>query len=269
MTSLFPESPKADDDESRPPPPSIPSANATPSTRTYPNPRQQPQQHQHPSVERRFPPSFCLYYDEQRRYFIGERKDRPLYAVSLGPARSSPSDLVLHNGPSEGSPQLAAVDHEAFSRSAMIVLPQRPGSRFTVANERLESAGSLSLSFNKVMSFSIETAASGTAGSREHFEWRHSSGPEVEALGGRHSVNRSGDGREVVAVWTGGGISMSKKMRFRFLGTGADGSMGERWAIMAVSTALAMWSRDKRFSSADSGDYPGRPRALSSSGYYI
>jgi hypothetical protein len=315
----------------------------------------------------------------------------------------------------ELAPRIAAIDHESFSRSAMIALPPRRGSRFVVANERLESAGA----FTKVMNFSIETMAppSRTSSSnstsspsysscatlirmprREHFEWRHSSSAEIEALGGRHSgwklvrmarivgplphavgdwnlldynnhrhennlnrrssvsslgaglsrpdsltvgagtggkgrrnhhhhhhhrcrqtmslsnssagcgssstdftpitpitevgtntstatgsgaapgsanasfISRSSDGREVVAVFAGAvsSISMSKStpmspmsnnnnkskvLRFRFLGTGADGSLGDRWAIMAVATALAIWNRDRRSSSANSADH--------------
>ncbi|KAI0427852.1 hypothetical protein F5Y09DRAFT_314977 [Xylaria sp. FL1042] len=158
------------------------------------------------------------------------------------------------------------------------------------------------------MSFSIETTASGR--SREYFEWRHSSGVEVEALGGRHSgwklvrvslpapaiatplttmttttttpttptallplhrtvsspsshsssypkrhrignsnhtlLGHSSDGKEVVAVCAGASMSVTKVLRFRFLGTGADGSLGARWAIMAVASALAIWNRDRR-----------------------
>lgn len=57
----------------------------------------------------------------------------------------------------------------------------------------------------------------------------------------------SSDGREIVAVWAGAGMaSVSKVLRFRFLGTGADGSLGDRWAIMAVASALAIWNRDRR-----------------------
>ncbi|KAI0541710.1 hypothetical protein GGR58DRAFT_455900 [Xylaria digitata] len=124
------------------------------------------------------------------------------------------------------------------------------------------------------MGFSIETSASGR--SRESFEWRHSSGVEVEALGGRHSgwklvrvslppihmgknhhhsnsaLGHSSDGKEVVAVWAGANMSVSKILRFRFIGSGADGSLGERWAIMAVATALAIWNRNRRSRSGGS-----------------
>ncbi|KAI0395957.1 hypothetical protein F5Y17DRAFT_421345 [Xylariaceae sp. FL0594] len=86
--------------------------------------------------------------------------------------------------------------------------------------------------------------------------------------GAAPSLSRSSDGREVVAVFAGAGMStmppsssaqhgINKALRFRFLGTGADGSMGDRWAIMAVATALAIWNRDRRISATNSSDYDG------------
>ncbi|RYC64447.1 hypothetical protein CHU98_g1738 [Xylaria longipes] len=129
-----------------------------------------------------FPPAFCLYCLSTRHYVIGQSQYLPLYAVSTHATLSSKPDLVIYNGASEDTPPLAFVDHEAFSRSAGITLPARQDSRFPASHELLESGGP----FTRIMSFNIETAVSD--GRREHFEWRHSSGVEVEALGGRHSV---------------------------------------------------------------------------------
>ncbi|KAF3070562.1 hypothetical protein GL218_00138 [Daldinia childiae] len=122
----------------------------------------------------------------------------------------------------------------------------------------------------------------GGTGRREAFEWRRSRGDAVEALGGRASGWKlvrmrtdapsglggsgggsgggrgggqqpvftggatAGDGREVVAVWAWANMSLTKKMRFRFLGSGASGVLGERWAVMAVATALWIWERERR-----------------------
>ncbi|KAI0112147.1 hypothetical protein GGR51DRAFT_568970 [Nemania sp. FL0031] len=73
----------------------------------------------------------------------------------------------------------------------------------------------------------------------------------------------SSDGREVVAVWGDSGLRFSsKKMRFRFLGSGADGSLGQRWAVMAVATALAIWYWDQR-----SDRRRRRSRVVSSAGF--
>ncbi|KAI1275818.1 hypothetical protein F5Y07DRAFT_400132 [Xylaria sp. FL0933] len=188
------------------------------------------------SGEPMFPQVFSLYCQSPRHYFIGVNQNTPLYAVSTYSTLSMRPDVVLHNGASQD------------------------------AHEVLGSVGA----FTRIMSFSIETTASGR--SREYFEWRHSSGIEVEALGGRHSgtsypspfsnplrrhrisggtsnsmlLGHSSDGKEVVAVCAGASLSVSKVLRFRFLGTGADGSLGSRWAIMAVASALAIWNRDRR-----------------------
>ncbi|KAI1297356.1 hypothetical protein F5Y03DRAFT_369674 [Xylaria venustula] len=212
---------------------------------------------------------------------------------------------------------LATIVHEPFSRSASITLPARPGSRHPATRELLESVGA----FTRILRFGIETTAGRGRGRREYFEWRHSSGAEVEALEGRpysgwklvrvpltpvpipmtlmatalrdtaipisprprprkrnkssgNNVNNhshdnqsdthpllgynnsggsssSGGGKEVVAVCAGTGMSsVTKVLHFRFLGAGADGSLGDRWAIMAVASALTIWNRDRRSRSA-------------------
>ncbi|KAI0169394.1 hypothetical protein GGR52DRAFT_574613 [Hypoxylon sp. FL1284] len=56
---------------------------------------------------------------------------------------------------------------------------------------------------------------------------------------------RSGDGSEVVAVWSRVSRSLRTVLKFRFLGSGATGVLGERWAIMAVVTALRMYQRQQ------------------------
>ncbi|KAI1753823.1 hypothetical protein F4782DRAFT_495833 [Xylaria castorea] len=145
-----------------------------------------------------FPPAFCVYCQgTPRHYVIGESQHLPLYAVSTHSSLSSKPDLVIYNGASEDTPPLAFVDHESFSRSAGITLPARQGSssHFPASHELLESGGP----FTRNLSFDIETTTAaaeeeeeeedgGRRRRREHFEWRHSSGVEVEALGGgRHS----------------------------------------------------------------------------------
>ncbi|KAI0556140.1 hypothetical protein F4679DRAFT_521228 [Xylaria curta] len=128
-----------------------------------------------------FPPAFCVYCQSTRHYIIGESHYLPLYAVSTHSSLSSKPDLVIYGGACEDAPPLAFVDHEPFSRSAGITLPARQGSPFPASHELLESGGP----FTRTLSFNIKTAASDRR--REHFEWRHSSGVEIEALGGRHS----------------------------------------------------------------------------------
>ncbi|KAI1167334.1 hypothetical protein F5B18DRAFT_486568 [Nemania serpens] len=224
-----------------------------------------------------FPPCFDVYALGPRHLVIvgsGGAEHRgtevPLYAVSTNSSLSLKPDLVVHSGISEDTPPLASIIHEPLSRSASIALPARETSAFPSVLETLESHSA----FPRVLSFSIEISASASASGRprrEVFEWRRSSGGEVEALGGRHSGwklvrvsaetatttakkarkhshahGESSDGRSVVAVWVGAGIFASRVLRFRFLGAGADGGFGRRWAVMAVASALAIWHRERR-----------------------
>ncbi|KJR81454.1 uncharacterized protein SPSK_01108 [Sporothrix schenckii 1099-18] len=72
---------------------------------------------------------------------------------------------------------------------------------------------------------------------------------------------RTSDGREIVALWAtqrqedGDGdddddpsdVSSTQTVaRFTFLGSGASGQLGERWALMAVMSGLAVWERARR-----------------------
>lgn len=213
-----------------------------------------------------------------RRYVLGEHQDRPLYALSFHSGFSGQPDLVLHNGPTEDHPVLAAFQRESFSSSAIITLPPPPGcpGTRTGAEERLEPASSGFGSTTYV--FTIET---GPGNRRETFEWRHSRGGAVSQLGGKTSGwklvrlatgppsglegpgqgggssssaatfvgggDMSSDGKEVVAAWCWAVGSITKKLKFQFLGSGrTPGVLGERWAIMAVVSALRIWEHERR-----------------------
>jgi hypothetical protein len=104
-------------------------------------------------------------------------------------------------------------------------------------------------------------------GRREDFEWRHGGGEDIQHLGvsGRgwrlvrlgasaaangdggaqggdwSSVGATGDAGEIVAFWARSSSVFVKGYKFDFLGAGLTGEMGERWAIMAVMTALRVW----------------------------
>ena len=157
----------------------------------------------------------------------------------------------------------------------MITLPALPNFGRDTTEEPLEqSTGFL---HSTVYSFSIEVetgdpvtgGGGGGALRREGFEWRASHGDEVkeldrwshgwklvrlhgeaEGIGGTRAVRDAGttsDGKEVVAVFaTYSGWSRTKAAKFRFLGTGAAGHLGRRFAIMAVITALRIWDLQKK-----------------------
>ncbi|KAI1652163.1 uncharacterized protein F4817DRAFT_363080 [Daldinia loculata] len=249
-------------------------------------PRQQQQQQQQqptplPQIPRQFPPAFNMYIETRRHYHIGEHQSTPLYAVTLSPSfffSSSRPDVVLHSGPGDQTPPLAVVARTGreHNLTVTVTLPPAPapGSQAPRrAEERVETPGFLG---GGTFSFVVEVGP-GLGGRREMFEWRRSRGGAVEALGGRMSGwklvrmrtdapsglggggggggrgtatfaggARAGDGREVVAVWAWANMSLTKKLRFRFLGSGASGVLGERWAVMAVATALWIWERERR-----------------------
>ncbi|KAI1859283.1 uncharacterized protein JN550_012092 [Neoarthrinium moseri] len=219
-------------------------------------------------VARQFPPAFSVYRDSAwgRTYMLGEHQATPLYAITLHTGWSGQPDVVLHGSSSENAPPLAGVETTAFSRAATVSLPPLPGSGRSVAEEPMAFSGF----GNGTHSFTIEVGNTGTTGRRESFEWRHSHGAEVDQLGGRgsgwklvrlasdapegvgggsHFVGggpQSSDGKEVVAVWANARTSLSKILNFRFFGSGVTGVMGERWAIMAVITALRIWDKERK-----------------------
>ncbi len=216
-------------------------------------------------VNRQFPPSFGLYTASAlgRKYVLGEHQSQPLYAVSVHSGLSGQPSTVLHSGPSTDLPPLAAADAAMFGSSCTVDLPPLvvpvPGAgaaaspQTTARQERMESSGGF---VHRKMSFEIEVGGGGPL-RREAFEWRHSRGPEVAALGsaggGWKLVRLGGAGpgvgagrEEVVAVWSNVRMSLTKLLQFRFLNSGLSGVLGERWAVMAVITALRMWDREMR-----------------------
>lgn len=221
-----------------------------------PQPQPQPQQYAAPRFgpvpgpapkTRTFPPAFNVYKTGflSKTYVLGEHQNQPLYAIT-NHAWSGP-DVTLHTGPDKDAPPLASVSEGWLSKSADIMLPPLPGRDASNAVEKVESGGSLS----RTWEFAIESDAVG--GRRERFEWRPSRGDKVKALGGHSQGYKlvrldgppgagpsadTSDGKEIVAVWTPAGYSASKLMTFQFLNSGNTGVLGERWALMAVITAL-------------------------------
>lgn len=124
----------------------------------------------------------------------------------------------------------------------------------------------------------------GLDGSVERFEWRRSRGNEVRQVkahgcgwklvrmrddsnlddhdsqsftsekrdSAQHdrksqALGMSSDGHEVVAVWAGGKcLSMHDVGQLEFLGSGADGSLGDGWAMMVLISSLCVWQKEQR-----------------------
>ncbi|KAK8094437.1 hypothetical protein PG997_001122 [Apiospora hydei] len=125
---------------------------------------------------------------------------------------------------------------------------------------------------------------------RERFEWRHSRGNEVKQLdklnsgwklvrihseadgvGGTRRARDAGassDGKELVAVFAEvSGWSASKVVKFKFLGSGATGEMGPRWALMAVMTALRIWDTQNGLSESAAATAAGVAGASAGGGH--
>jgi hypothetical protein len=220
---------------------------------------------------RQFPPAFNLYRDAfpggPRSYFLGEHQATPLYSVTAGwTAAAGGSSVVLHNGPSDDHAPLATVAYDLTGRHMRVSLPPLPG------RNRSEPVSVQTPTFMSAkFAFTVEVPWPGPGGAtayrKETFEWRRSNSLAIGGLGGRSqgwklvrlsnelppgglavsgSGPPSGDGHEVVAVCTDAVMSMTKLFKFSFLGTGLSGALGERWAVMAVTTALVIWDQERR-----------------------
>jgi len=215
-----------------------------------------------------FPSTFNFYCETSFKrcpFYIGEDKSKKLYAVSLHSGFRSKPDLVLHNGPQNEHQPLATVKNNGmFSRHATVnITPSSPSSGLANVQEDLR----FHMGMTTTCTFSIPIEHGGKTYA-EKFEWRSSHGGEVKALSGwplglklvrldRETVEESGgkrkdrdigassDGKEVVAVWAfQAKPSLHKIGKFRFLGSGATGELGECFAIMAVISVLRLWQID-------------------------
>lgn len=101
-------------------------------------------------------------------------------------------------------------------------------------------------------------APDGQGTREESFEWRFTTGPVVGPLG-RHAglklVRLATDvtgpghvehgGGEAVAVLAPSGARWRKTAAFQFLGSGAQGMLGDEWEVLAVLTGVGLWDKHK------------------------
>ncbi|KAI1771219.1 hypothetical protein F4818DRAFT_454864 [Hypoxylon cercidicola] len=234
-------------------------APAPPRTPRKPQARAQPRQEPIPDVGP-FPPSWNLYrtMSAGRALVLGAHENEPIAALP---------------------PLATGTGGVGVGRHSIIVLPALRGSRLDWSQELLlrvdddddDGASRKSRRARFRFRFAVEVGPDPqTARRREVFEWRHSRGDAVAAFldgagagwelvrlsdggnGGGLVWPRSGDGREIVAVWSRARRrSLTKVLKFRFLGSGAMGVLGERWVIMAVMTALRMYQHHQRNRNGD------------------
>ncbi|TDZ34806.1 hypothetical protein C8035_v010236 [Colletotrichum spinosum] len=253
-------------DEAPPPYEAKPSHSPAPGSSQPPPPRSdQPAQSQ---MARQFPATFNVYSQSfSRTLLLGEHRNAPFYAMSTHSGFSSSPPIVLHSGPANTFPPLASVEYHTFSHRMSITLPPAPkGSPGGGPVIELQSRTSFPSS-----TYSFTMGVGPNCERLEEFEWRTSSGEAIAILDGRHrgwklvrlshaaqrsagrDVITGSDGREVVAAWTDAQMSISKAAKFGFLGSGQTGELGERWAIMAAMSGLAISERERQRRRNNSG----------------
>lgn len=220
--------------------------------------------------ERPFPVTFNLYHKKhswrRTKFYLGEHADNPFYAVVLANLGNDPP-LTLYQGFDTASSVYATARTESkWSHNSIIHIPTPSTPGQEVINEQLRRSAQLttvSFSFRMLLPYQGEKPRP------ETFEWRMSHGNEVKTLdghawgwklvrmedglptrkGGKRSERDDGetsDGKEVVAVWADNSKwSKDKFGKFRFLGTGATGDLGDDWSVMAVVTVLRIWQMQR------------------------
>ncbi|KAI3320886.1 hypothetical protein HD806DRAFT_505253 [Xylariaceae sp. AK1471] len=217
-------------------------------------------------VKLKFPPALNAYVQWKltMTFHIGERKETPLYAVRTHSGFTKNPELVLYDGPSDKHPILATANHESIwkPKRSVLTIPAREGVSHDTASQRVEMNLNWSLK-HQTYTFEADVGA-GKDTRRERFEWRGSHGGEVRELdgykwgwklvrlssqlpgGGGERATRvlgsASDGNEVVAAWAhNNSMSMTKAFKFQFMGSALTGMMGDRWATLALISALRMW----------------------------
>ncbi|KAI8244441.1 hypothetical protein K4K57_005212 [Colletotrichum sp. SAR 10_99] len=214
----------------------------------------------------KFPPSFQCYLDKQEGfYYLGPMaSEERLFAFSASARlQTTMQPLHLHNGPSERDPIIVRMTQKnprsvSFVATITIHDPSDPHTVVEeISYEKPVNSRSSSV-FASCLAFRIKV---GKEGREEEFQWRRSSGNEVKELA-RHSIGGklvrmsgpragaggsrkareqgfSGDGNEVVAVLAPrSNIGIANGLKFKFMGTGLTGDLGEKWESVAVITGF-------------------------------
>jgi hypothetical protein len=197
-------------------------------------------------------------------FHLGETKDTPLYAVRAHSGMTKNPELMLYDGPTDKYPVLATANRQSVwkPKRSILTVPAHEGISHDSESQRVEMNQNGTL---KIQNFAFEADVGlGKDTHREQFEWRVSHAGEVRDLhgvswgwklvrlssqplggGGERATRALGstsDGNEVVAVWAHqSGMSMTKAFKFQFTGSALTGMMGDRWATLALISALRIW----------------------------
>jgi hypothetical protein len=161
--------------------------------------------------------------------------------------------LALHK---ESTPFLSLETHSGFSGKPSLILSNGTATVATADFHSLSSKVDLSVgNFNCVLksdglfmpSYPFEYIHDD--GSREVFEWKRSTGQEIQSLNGAHhghKLVRVKNG-QVVAAWTRpSGWAVDKVGKIALMERG----LGERWELTAVIGALALLEKERQHRTA-------------------
>ncbi|KAI5925849.1 hypothetical protein F4810DRAFT_658515 [Camillea tinctor] len=209
----------------------------------------------------KFPRALNAYLHQKftsTTFHLGETQDVPLFAGELHTGWSGKPEALIRNGPSERDAVLATANADnKWSAKHVVVMAGDDGQPMA----RVEMTAHYKLR-NSNTSFAMDVGVDKDL-RREEFEWRYSAGGEIKGLEGERwgwklvrlsedcgfggdrderPAGSTSDGKEVVAVWThNASWSMKKAFKFQFIGSGATGVLGDRWAAAVLVSAIRMW----------------------------
>jgi hypothetical protein len=237
-----------------------------------------------PEAPSRYPRVFQLYpstfggFGRSSNYSIAEEPDKPLFGVGLDRGlfgAGGVRGLQLYAGPTKADGVLAEIRTDAAVRRAagsgegydVLLEGARPDERLVRVHRQKTASGA-----EQIYRFGVKVS-SGWERPEEIFEWRGGRaegwqtwkllrlGAGVRAA---KQIRRSreamredsdqtvsdgaeeagdGDEEEIVAVWTI--FKAEKRCKFEFVNSATLGRMGERFATLAIMTALGIWNDGK------------------------
>lgn len=195
-------------------------------------------------------------------YYMGPHQKDRQYALTIEKSLGGASQpfLILHDGLLKEDPAMGSV-RNAWTKGAthlfdqyVISAPILDGSQ--AVEERLFSVDKgtelhpvIMMRYSAPVTAAAAVPAGGDVGAgfeMREFEWQESSCREVTRLGGESRGWRLvavADESETLAVCAPNGNSLTKFLRFSFLGKGKTTDFGSTWEVMAVLTGLTTWNR--------------------------
>ncbi|EQB55620.1 hypothetical protein CGLO_04436 [Colletotrichum gloeosporioides Cg-14] len=201
---------------------------------------------------------------------LGDSTSHKLYAfstyyISGGGKYDGKPCMILHNGPSNKDPALATVAEEpnwtlASTTSIITLPPLNDAVDAAIAPQEQSFNGATEIMRGGMFKnqvtfgyrFSIEIDHAGTL-RREDFEWQKADKSEMSDAKAVFKLVRlssetvrdstTENGSDCVAItgfkWA---FAWNKPFRFEFVGDGATGGLGDRWSVMALVTAMRIWT---------------------------